>query len=54
MKTEKKKEKSAVEQLRDIRDKISCDIQDMTYEQLKKYINERLTLHPQSSWQKHA
>lgn len=53
MKTEKnKKEKSAIEQLREIRDKISIDIQDMTFEQLKKYVEERLTLHPAGAWQK--
>ncbi len=55
MKTEKiKKEKSAIEQLREIRDKISLDIQDMTFDQLKKYVEERLTLHPTSAWQKRA
>ena len=49
MKTiKKKKEKSAIQQLRDIRDKIGLDIQNMTFEQLKKYIEERLTLHPRA------
>ena len=53
MKTaKKKKEKSAIEQLREIRDKISLDIQDMTFEQLKKYVEERLTLHPTAVWRK--
>ena len=53
MKTTKtKKEKSAILQLRNIRDKIGLDIQDMTFEQLKKYIEERLTLHPTAVWQK--
>jgi len=52
MKTiKKKKEKSAIEQLREIRDKISLDIQDMTFDQLKKYVEERLTLHPIGAWQ---
>lgn len=62
MKTAKKKiavpdgrqEKSAIEQLREIRDKISLDIQDMTFDQLKKYVEERLTLHPTRVWQKRA
>ena len=53
MKTLKKiKSKSTVEQLRSIRDKINLDIQDMTFEQLKKYIDAKLTLHPKSSWRK--
>ncbi|MBU2447177.1 MAG: hypothetical protein KJ666_16610 [Bacteroidetes bacterium] len=50
--TKKKKEKSAIQELRDIRDKIGLDIQDMTFEQLKKYIDERLTLHPTAAWRK--
>jgi len=51
MKIEKgKKEKSAIEELRKIRDEISLDIQDMTFQQLKKYVEERLTLHPKSAW----
>ena len=49
---EKKIEKSAVEQLRAIRDKINLDIQDMTFEQLKKYLEGKLTLHSKSVWQK--
>lgn len=55
MKTEKKKtEKSAIEQLRKIRDEISDETKDMTFEQLKKYVEERLTLHHASVWRKHA
>ena len=46
----KKKGKSVIEQLRDIRDQISLDIQDMTFDQLKKYVEERLTLHPTRAW----
>jgi len=52
--TNKKKEKSAMQQLRDIRDKIGLDIQNMTFKQLQKYIDERLTLHPPRAWQKRA
>ena len=52
MKTRKKtSQKSANEQLRAIRDKISLDIQDMNFEQLKKYVEKRLILHP-SAWKK--
>ncbi|MEK7263769.1 MAG: hypothetical protein AAB071_04575 [Bacteroidota bacterium] len=47
-----KQKKSVMQELRDIRDKISLDIQDMNFEQLKKYIEERLTLHPKTVWQK--
>ena len=53
MKTDKKvKTESTVEQLRKIRDSISCEIQDMTFEQLKKYIDAQLTLHSKAVWQK--
>lgn len=59
MKTEKQSrklsgEKSTIEQLREIRDKISMDIKDMTFEQLQKYIEQRLTetLHPSAVWRK--
>jgi len=55
MKTEKQKTgKSTIEQLREIRDKISAETQNMTFEQLKKYVEERLTetLHPTAVWQK--
>jgi hypothetical protein len=53
MKTaKKKKEKSAIEQLREIRDKINLDIKDMTFDQLRKYVEERLTLHPKGAWRK--
>ena len=55
MKTEKQQTgKSTIEQLREIRDKISAETQDMTFEQLKKYIEERMTesLHPKSAWRK--
>ena len=39
---EKVKTFDAVKMMRDIRDKISNDTQDMTLEQLKKYIADRL------------
>ncbi len=53
MKKEKiKVGKSEIEQLREIRDKISLEIQDMTFQELQKYIKDKLTLHPKSSWGK--
>lgn len=55
MKTEKQKMgKSTIEQLREIRDKISAETQNMSFEQLQKYIKERLTetLHPTAVWSK--
>ena len=52
MKTQQKKEKSVMEQLRDIRDKLSADIKDMTYEQLKEFLDRQKTLHPTAAWQK--
>jgi hypothetical protein len=53
MKTDIQKiEKSTIEQLLEIRDKISSETQNMTFEQLKKYIDENLksTLHPKAAW----
>jgi hypothetical protein len=53
MKSETEKtEKSTVQELREIRDKIGTEIEDMNYEQLKKYIEDKLTLHPIAVWQK--
>ncbi|MBS3913947.1 MAG: hypothetical protein KG003_05575 [Bacteroidetes bacterium] len=46
-------EKSVMQQLRDIRDKLSADIKDMTYKQLKEYLEKQKTLHPKTVWQKH-
>ena len=54
MKTKDKKEKSILQQLRDIRDKLSVEIKDMTYEQLKDYLDRQKTLHPTRTWQKRA
>lgn len=54
MKTKNKdiKEKSVVEQLREIREKISSEIQDMNYEQLMKYLDNKKSLHPLAPWNK--
>jgi hypothetical protein len=53
--TEKQKTgKSTIEQLREIRDKISAETQDMTFEEFRKYIDQHLSgsLHPKSVWNK--
>jgi hypothetical protein len=53
MKTkENKKSKSVIKQLRDIRETISADIKDLSFEELKKYLNSRTKVHSKSSWQK--
>lgn len=46
-----KKAKSTVQQLREIRDKIGTEIQDLSYEQLVKYIEKKSTLHTKRVWQ---
>jgi hypothetical protein len=46
MKKEIIKEKSVMQQLRDIRDKISGEIKDMSFEELKRYLMKKKTLHP--------
>ena len=52
MKTKVKKEISVLQQLRDIRDKLSLEIKNMTYSQLKEYFENQETLHPPSVWHK--
>ncbi|HTA26450.1 MAG TPA: hypothetical protein VK809_01585 [Bacteroidia bacterium] len=52
MNTKEKKEKSIMEQLRDIRDKLSLEIQDMSPEELKKYLNSKPSLFPNAPWGK--
>jgi len=49
---EEKKEKSTLEQLREIRDKISAETQNMTFSELKKYVEYQLqeSLYPKSVW----
>ncbi|MEI7663072.1 MAG: hypothetical protein WCK34_12770 [Bacteroidota bacterium] len=48
--------KSTVDQLREIRDKISAETQNMTFEQLQFYVEERLkeTQHPKGTLHKHG
>ncbi|MBI9038505.1 MAG: hypothetical protein JEY97_10260 [Bacteroidales bacterium] len=41
-KTKKEKTFDAVKMMREIRDKISVETQNMTFEQLKEYINNKL------------
>jgi RNase adaptor protein for sRNA GlmZ degradation len=54
MKSKKlKTEKSTIAQLREIRDSISIETQNMTFAELKSYINKQLhrnSLHPISTW----
>jgi hypothetical protein len=45
-------EKTLIEQLREIRDRISLDTKDMTTEQMKEYFSKQKALHPISVWQK--
>ena len=45
-------DKTFVEQLRDIRDKVSVDIKDLPLDQLKEYLSKQKTLHPNRVWQK--
>ena len=52
MKTEEKEQKSIMEQLRDIREKLSDEIKDMTPKQVKEFLDKQETLHPKSFWDK--
>ncbi len=42
MKTKKEKSFNAVKMMREIREKISADTQNMTFEELKKYMDSRI------------
>jgi hypothetical protein len=42
MKTKKEKSFDAVKMMRDIRDEISSETQNMSFEELKKYIDSRI------------
>ncbi len=46
MKTKEKKSDTTVRKIRDIRDKISLEIQDMNTDELKKYFKKKAPLHP--------
>jgi hypothetical protein len=41
--TKKKKQFDSVKMMREIRDKISSETQNMTYEELKEYIKQKLS-----------
>jgi hypothetical protein len=41
--TKKEKQFDAVKMMREIRDKISSETQNMTYEEQKEYINQKLS-----------
>jgi len=45
MKAKEKKGKSVILQLREIREKISRDIQKMTFEQVNEYLKSKKPLH---------
>jgi len=49
---EEKNEKSTLEQLREIRDKVSAETQNMTFSELKKYVESQLQepLFPKAVW----
>lgn len=51
---ETKKEKTLIDELRQIRDKINLEIQDLSLEQLKHYWKTKETLHPTRVWQKQS
>lgn len=44
--------KNIMEELREIRDKISLDIQDMSFEELQEYLEKREKLFDSSVWEK--
>jgi len=46
----KNTEKPFVEQMREIRDKISLEIKDMTMDQLKQYLKSKKTLLHSNVW----
>ena len=50
--TEEKKEKSTLEQLREIRERVSDETKNMTFSELKKYVESQLqeSLFPKSVW----
>lgn len=52
MKNKEENKKSMVKILREIRDNINLEIQDMTSEELKEYFRKKLTLHP-TMYKKH-
>jgi RNA binding exosome subunit len=47
-----KPQKTMIDELREIRDKISDDLKDLSYDELVKYLEKRKTLHPKMKKQK--
>lgn len=47
-----KEEKTTMDELRAIREKVSCETQNMTFTELKKYVDSQLheSLHPPTVW----
>lgn len=52
MRNKKSQTKSIMVELREIRDKISLETQDMTYEQLREYLDKEKSLFPNAPWGK--
>jgi hypothetical protein len=52
MERKDREEKSIMEQLRDIRDKLSLEIQDMSPDESKKYLDSKPSLFPDAPWGK--
>ena len=50
MKTKTNDKTPVLQQLRDIREKISEEIKDMTIEQLNEYFKNQKTLHSSAPW----
>ena len=49
---ENKTNLTLIDELREIRNKMSLEMQDMTLAQIKDYLKEKETLHPPAVWQK--
>ena len=45
-----KTEKTFVEQMREIRDKVNLEIKDLSSTELKQYLDKQKTLHPIGFW----
>ena len=46
-----KTDKNLIDELREIRDKLSFEMKDMTSEQIKDYLKKKETLHQTAVWQ---
>jgi len=52
MKNKEESKKSVVKIMREIRDNINLEIQDLTTEEIKEYFRNKLTIHP-TKYNKH-